>query len=213
MHSELTPAYDRALTVRIAQGDQSACTEFYQLLQQGVRFYLLRHGAGDNIDDLVHEVFVRAISAIRTRSGPTRLPAYVLGIAKCVAADGLSDKIQARSNRPLRSHSVIENNTPELLRRERERRELLLAALAEMSERDREVLIRFYIKDQTAANICSAMDLTADQFRIIKSRAKQRLMNRMGHSLGHKRPTPMARVTETLGWHFKRSHAQQQAAK
>ena len=42
------------------------------------------------------------------------------------------------------------------------------------SRRDREILTRFYILEQTQQQICAEMDLNETQFRLLKSRAKQR---------------------------------------
>ena len=46
--------------------------------------------------------------------------------------------------------------------------------LNSIGKRDREVLIRFYLDEQTPDQICQAMKLTETQFRLIKSRAKAR---------------------------------------
>ena len=43
-----------------------------------------------------------------------------------------------------------------------------------LPRRDRGVLIRFYLREQTADEICHDLDLTETQFRLIKSRAKAR---------------------------------------
>ena len=41
-----------------------------------------------------------------------------------------------------------------------------------LSERDRDILIRFYLKEQPQEQICKEMALTETQFRLLKSRAK-----------------------------------------
>jgi DNA-directed RNA polymerase specialized sigma24 family protein len=46
--------------------------------------------------------------------------------------------------------------------------------LSAMREREREILVRFYLKEQPAAEICRDMALTETQFRLLKSRAKAR---------------------------------------
>jgi len=56
----------------------------------------------------------------------------------------------------------------------RQNTELALRVLNSVRKRDREVLIRFYLKEQTAPEICRDMDLSDTQFRLIKSRAKTR---------------------------------------
>jgi len=46
--------------------------------------------------------------------------------------------------------------------------------LKEISDRDREVLMRFYVHEQSYETICQEMGLTYNQFRLLKSRAKAR---------------------------------------
>jgi RNA polymerase sigma-70 factor (ECF subfamily) len=43
-----------------------------------------------------------------------------------------------------------------------------------LSDRDREILTRFYLDEQTQEKICEDMSLTETQFRLLKSRAKAR---------------------------------------
>jgi len=46
--------------------------------------------------------------------------------------------------------------------------------LRELSDRDREILTRFYLREQTQDFIFEQMDLSETQFRLLKSRAKAR---------------------------------------
>jgi DNA-directed RNA polymerase specialized sigma24 family protein len=46
--------------------------------------------------------------------------------------------------------------------------------LRSISRRDREILTRFYLLEQTQEQICSQMGLSENQFRLLKSRAKAR---------------------------------------
>jgi DNA-directed RNA polymerase specialized sigma subunit len=48
------------------------------------------------------------------------------------------------------------------------------AAIQKLSERDRDVLTRFYLYEETQEQICQEMQLTETQFRLLKSRAKAR---------------------------------------
>ena len=56
----------------------------------------------------------------------------------------------------------------------RQKVEVMLEVLREMSPRDREVLTRFYLREQSQEQICRDMRLTDTQFRLLKSRAKAR---------------------------------------
>jgi len=46
--------------------------------------------------------------------------------------------------------------------------------LGELGDKDREILTRFYLNEQTQPQICLEMELTITQFRLLKSRAKAR---------------------------------------
>jgi len=65
-------------------------------------------------------------------------------------------------------------STPEQSVIERQKVDIMLEVLREMSKRDRDVLTRFYLYEQSQELICREMKLTATQFRLLKSRAKTR---------------------------------------
>jgi DNA-directed RNA polymerase specialized sigma subunit len=50
----------------------------------------------------------------------------------------------------------------------------MIKVLRGISRRDREILTRFYLYEQTQEQICDEMNLTETQFRLLKSRAKAR---------------------------------------
>jgi len=64
--------------------------------------------------------------------------------------------------------------TPESWMVQQQKIEIARRMLNSIPKRDREVLIRFYLREQTALQICRDMHLTETQFRLIKSRAKAR---------------------------------------
>jgi hypothetical protein len=65
-------------------------------------------------------------------------------------------------------------STPEQSLIQREKIELMQIIMRELRPRDVEVLNRFYFLDQMEEQIRSEMNLTATQFRLLKSRAKGR---------------------------------------
>jgi RNA polymerase sigma factor (sigma-70 family) len=52
---------------------------------------------------------------------------------------------------------------------------LMYETLQQLPPRDREILIRYYLYEETRDEICQRMGLTETQFRLFKSRAKARL--------------------------------------
>jgi DNA-directed RNA polymerase specialized sigma24 family protein len=65
-----------------------------------------------------------------------------------------------------------QRQSPEELAMIRQKAKLMKAVLAQMPERQREVLERFYLHEQTPEQICQEMSLTETQFRLMRSRAK-----------------------------------------
>jgi DNA-directed RNA polymerase specialized sigma subunit len=64
--------------------------------------------------------------------------------------------------------------TPEQEMASLERSELVRLILARLSEREAEILSRFYLQEQTEVQIRSEMDLTHTQYRLLKWRSKAR---------------------------------------
>jgi RNA polymerase sigma-70 factor, ECF subfamily len=56
----------------------------------------------------------------------------------------------------------------------KQKKELMVSVLQSLSERDRNILIRFYLNEEPQEEICRDMSLTETQFRLLKSRAKAR---------------------------------------
>jgi RNA polymerase sigma factor (sigma-70 family) len=109
-----------------------------------------------------------------------RLPGYVTATARNMLTDGMR-AMRARPAEPLplarfeaSDSSSVEDNLIQT-----QTRVVARAVLREMSFRDREVLFRFYIDEQTPARICADLGLTANQFRNVKSRAKARFAELM----------------------------------
>jgi len=65
-------------------------------------------------------------------------------------------------------------DTPEEAAIIRQHEEVAEAVLRSISRRDRDILTRFYLREQTQKEICGEMNLSDTQFRLLKSRAKAR---------------------------------------
>jgi RNA polymerase sigma-70 factor, ECF subfamily len=85
--------------------------------------------------------------------------------------------VQARRNHTDLDGGVVlsaRGPDPERGAIEHQNGQLAMRVLNSIAKRDREVLVRFYLQEQTPDEICKAMELTETQFRLIKSRAKAR---------------------------------------
>jgi len=64
--------------------------------------------------------------------------------------------------------------SPEDVAGRNEIRQIARNVLAAMKPADREVLIRFYVSDQSQSEICEELRITQQQFKNTKHRAKER---------------------------------------
>jgi RNA polymerase sigma-70 factor (ECF subfamily) len=167
------------LVERIQAGDQAAMSELYQRFSRGVRYYLCRHTGAQELDDRVHDTFVIVVQAIQRGDlrDPERLMGFVRTVARRQIAGFIESAVAARRDfADLEVGARIPDASVDHDRSvvSDENRKLIAAILEEISPRDREVLTRFYLYEQTQEQICAEMGLSETQFRLLKSRAKAR---------------------------------------
>jgi RNA polymerase sigma-70 factor (ECF subfamily) len=172
------PAW-RILVERIANGDPAAMEDLYKVFSKGVRFYLCRQLGPQDLDDKVHDIFLIITQAIQRGElrDPDRLMGYVRTIVRRQVAAHIDGVVQARRNQiDLDVGVTLSDHQPNPERSLIQRQNTALAKriLNSLQKRDREVLTRFYLQEQTPEQICKEMNLTETQFRLIKSRAKAR---------------------------------------
>lgn len=160
--------------------DPRGMEELYQLFAKGIRFHLCRHLAPQELDDKLHDIFLVVLQAIRRGElrEPERLMGFIRTIVRRQVAAYIDNAVTTRREQTdLESNSATPDasESPEQRAIIQEQVRLMRRALASLSERDREVLTRFYIKEQTQEEICEEMALSETQFRLLKSRAKARL--------------------------------------
>jgi RNA polymerase sigma factor (sigma-70 family) len=160
------------LVSRIRAGETDGMEELYQLFSMAIRFYMARQLGPDELDDKVHDTFLVVLQAIRR--GELREPARLMGFVRTI----VRRQVAAHIHRIVPKESVVSvelrhDNPMEAVAFHR-RTELINRVLAELSDRDREILTRFYVLEQSNDQICSEMVLTETQFRLLKSRAKAR---------------------------------------
>ena len=185
-----------SLVERIRTGDPAGMEELYTVFSKGIRFYLCRQLGPQDLDDRLHDVFLIITQSIRRGElrEPERLMGYVRTIVRRQVAAHIDIAVQARRNQTEIDTELNLSDrepNPESRAIQHENNELAMRILRSIPKRDREVLVRFYLEEQPAQQICAAMNLTETQFRLIKSRAKARF-----GELGK------ARLARHTGFHF-----------
>ena len=180
-----------ALVERIRSNQTDGMAELYDLFSKGIRFHLCRQLGPQELDDKVHDTFVVVVQAIRR--GELRDPRRLMGFVRTIVRRQIAAHID-RAVHTRREHIDMDSGAriadphgnPEEAAIFRQREDLIRRVLEELSLRDREILTRFYLREQDQDQICSEMALTETQFRLLKSRAKARFGELGKKKLAHK---------------------------
>jgi RNA polymerase sigma-70 factor, ECF subfamily len=166
-----------ALVAQVKAGEDEGMEHLYKLFSRGIRYYLCRQLGPQELEDKVHDTFLIVVNAIKR--GDLREPERLMGFVRTVVRRQVAAYIETavhtrRDQTDLESGITIADrkHNPEQEAMIKQKAELMKSALAALSERDREILIRFYLKEQPQEQICREMSLTETQFRLLKSRAK-----------------------------------------
>jgi len=167
------------LVERIRRDDAAGMEELYRVFARGIRFYLCRQLGPQELDDRVHDTFLVVVQAIRR--GDLREPERLMGFVRTVVRrqvaahiDGLVHSRRQEVEIDVNTRLADRTWNPEQNLAARENVKLMRRVLESLSNRDREILVRFYLHEQSQEQICREMELTETQFRLLKSRAKAR---------------------------------------
>jgi RNA polymerase sigma-70 factor (ECF subfamily) len=169
------------LVARIRNGDRGAEEELIARYSRGVTLILRRSASvSAAIEDLYQEVFLRAMEKIRGGEvrDPERLSGFICGLARNLAIDYFRRRNSQAESLVASEHDIaVPDQSPspleQALQIEDARR--IRQVLGELSsERDRQVLHRFYIDEEDKDRICMDLKLTSLQFNRVLHRARER---------------------------------------
>lgn len=168
-----------ALVERIQANEKEALEELYRVFSKGIRYYLCRHLGPQELDDKVHDTFLIVVQSIQSGAlrEPERLMGFVRTIVRRQVAAFIDQAVQSRrefADLEVGGRVPDQRQNPEQVAIREQRTNLMIKVLRGISQRDREILTRFYLYEQPQEQICEEMKLTDTQFRLLKSRAKAR---------------------------------------
>jgi RNA polymerase sigma-70 factor (ECF subfamily) len=167
---------DGELVARVISGDKAAEEELFQRFSRGVTAIIRANGAGEMAQDLCHETFIITLRAIRDRTlrDPDKLTAFISKVARYVAIEHLRkpERLEEGLSQEVDLPDVRENPFDHVL--QSEKADIVAEALNRLkSERDREVLLRFYLAEEDKDQICSDLGLSGLQFNLVLHRARK----------------------------------------
>jgi RNA polymerase sigma-70 factor (ECF subfamily) len=172
-----SPVEWNTLVAKVKVGDDAGMEQLYKLFSRGIRYYLCRQLGPQELEDKVHDTFLIVVNAIRRGDlrEPERLMGFVRTVVRRQVAAYIETAVMARRDQTdLESGVTVvdRKQNPEQQAMGKEKAELMKSALSQLSQRDRDILVRFYLEEQPQEQICEEMRLTETQFRLLKSRAK-----------------------------------------
>lgn len=175
--TSLSPTEWGSLVEQIKAGEDAGMEQLYKLFSKGIRYYLCRQLGPQELEDKVHDTFLIVVNAIKR--GDLREPERLMGFVRTVVRRQVAAYIETavhtrRDQTDLESGVSVVDRThnPEQKAIIREKAALMKSSLEALCDRDRDILVRFYLLEQPQEQICSEMALSETQFRLLKSRAK-----------------------------------------
>ncbi|HWM94031.1 MAG TPA: sigma-70 family RNA polymerase sigma factor [Thermoanaerobaculia bacterium] len=191
MSTDAAPTPDEAevatdLVRRIAAGNASAEGELAERYSRGL-LYLLRRLAPELADDLRQETFRIVLERLRKRGleDPAGLAAFLRGTARNLViaerrktarrrTDADDEELaQAAHPAPSQLSAVLLDEESETVRR-------LIGELP--TDRDRQLLLRFYVAEEEKESICAELGLESLHFNRVLFRARQRFKEILARS-------------------------------
>ena len=193
------------LLQRAVGGDRASLSQVLLIHYNSLRRHVARRLSGDlerlvDAEDVLHQTLVRAAGAIG-RFEPRQEGAFRAWLK--TIADNLIKDTQKKKRRERRAGApegpgrdgvqdsswaglveriASDGSTPSVKTQRRENARRLRVALAALPDRYREVIERYYLRNQSLAEIAEAMGVTKGSIRSTCYRARKRLRELMGQS-------------------------------
>ena len=170
----------RDLVRRIQRGDTAAETRLVERYSRGL-LYMLRRTAGDPAlaDDLHQETFRVVLERLRERGleEPERLAGFLHRTAKNLFIGGYRKVIRRKTEGEIDGLDAVPDPAADPLHEavREEEAALVRRLIGELeTDRDRQILYRFYIAEEEKERICADLELSSLHFNRVLFRARQR---------------------------------------
>jgi RNA polymerase sigma factor (sigma-70 family) len=163
------------LVEQVQRGHPNALEELY-VLARNFTFFLMRQLGEEDLLDKVHDIFLTVAQAIRAGKlrDPERLIPFLTTVTRFYTYNQIEKRVRGRKRSACLEEVNPEDDRIDLERDayRRQRRRIAVEILQALPHKDRDVLHRFYLEEQSKEQICREMQLTPTQFRLLKSKAK-----------------------------------------
>lgn len=183
----------------IRAGEEQAATALYIALREVFTPSIVRQLGYDRLDDILHEAFAIALRTVQ--QGYLTNPTFFLSFCGSLTRNRIRLAVRKiardRKQIPMEDLKISAGSAcfvdraacsnPYEAVLAGQLREIIAEELARLHPRYRELLERFYVQEQSPERIQAEMGMTPDVFRIIKSRAKDRLLQAVQKTMQNRR--------------------------
>lgn len=169
------------LANRITTGDAVASNEFVQINYRWLLFVVRKKfSRSNNHEDIVQDTFMLVINKLQQGAvnNPKAILAYLRTTAIHIGFEYLRKDKKFTSAVDQEMLEVIEDSKNDILSTIiwDDKIKYVKQVMAELKvQRDKDILIGFYFKDESKTSICHKLDLSSEHFDRVLYRAKQRL--------------------------------------
>lgn len=164
----------------ILAGDSQGEELLYSTFSRGLRYLAAKH-CPEYADDCCHDTILTVTRQIKggQLKTPAALPGYINIVLKRTAWNKKLESERLGANDEVFT-TVVQTRSddrcdPQRMLEVEERAQILRDGLRSLKPQEQEILTRFYLKGEKPEFICQQMKLTETQFRLNKSRSKQKL--------------------------------------
>jgi RNA polymerase sigma-70 factor (ECF subfamily) len=170
--------FDKSYVDRLRDGEPSVEQHFVSYFGRLLTIMLrARYLAPERVDDVRQETFKRVIATLRRDGGirqPERFGAFVNSVCKNVLRENQRDRFKTQALE--QSHLEPPDRIVDLERSliSRETKEKVQEILAEMNQRDRDLLRALFMEEKDKDEICREFGVEREYLRVLLHRAKER---------------------------------------
>ncbi|WP_042461906.1 RNA polymerase sigma factor [Neobacillus dielmonensis] len=159
----------------------SKISEWFYLYNKDIYHYLVYYIGSSDVEDLVQEVFIRAIKGFDTYQAKSSPKTWLFSIARHVGID------EMRKRKRLRVKQMIwfmeeqtDQDTPDEVIQQYEDNQVLYEAIQSLKANYRDVVILRGIKELSVSETASVLNWNENKVRITYHRALKALQKRIG---------------------------------
>jgi RNA polymerase sigma-70 factor, ECF subfamily len=157
-------------------------SEWYYLYNKDIYHFLVYYIGSSDVEDLVQEVFIRAIKGFETYQQKASPKTWLFSIARHVGIDEMRKRKRLRMKQMIwfRDEQTDDKETPEKILQLNENNKLLYLAIQSLKANYRDVIILRGIKELSVSETASILNWNENKVRTTYHRALKSLQNRIG---------------------------------